>query len=186
MKGEHYATPTSVSKDGRWLVFSSDSADDPTYDLWIEDLENPGQPRRLVDSPKGINESNARISPDARWVAYATNESGRNEVYVVSVESGKRTRVSLDGGYQPRWRGDQQEIFYITDADEVMAASVDAKGDELIFDEPRVLFRAPILGQNDLYDVTSDGQRFLVLTGEQYRPTSATILLNWFERPTTE
>jgi Tol biopolymer transport system component len=186
VKGEHYATPTSVSKDGRWLVFSSDSADDPTYDLWIEDLENPGQPRRLVDSPKGINESNARISPDARWVAYATNESGRNEVYVVNVESGKRTRVSLDGGYQPRWRGDQQEIFYITDADEVMAASVDAKGDELIFDEPRVLFRAPILGQNDLYDVTSDGQRFLVLTGEQYRPTSATILLNWFERPTTE
>jgi Tol biopolymer transport system component len=186
VKGEHYATPSSISKDGRWLVFSSDSADDPTYDIWIEDLENPGQPRRLVDSARGIGEFNARISPDARWVAYATTENGRDEVYVVNVESGKRTRVSLDGGYQPRWRGDQREIFYITDADEVMAASVDEEGGELIFGTPRVLFEAPILGHNNLYDVTGDGQRFLVLTGEQYRPTSATILVNWFERPANE
>jgi Tol biopolymer transport system component len=186
VKGEHYATPSSVSKDGRWLVFVSDSEDDPTYDVWLEDLENPGQPRRLVDSPKGINESNARFSPDVRWVAYATNESGRDEIYVVNVESGRRTRVSPSGGLQPRWRGDQREIFYITNADEIMAASVEAEGDELIFGEPRVLFEAPILGFNDRYDVTSGGQRLLILTGEQYRPTSATILLNWFERPTNE
>jgi Tol biopolymer transport system component len=186
VKGEHYATPTSVSKDGQWLVFSSDSADDPTSDIWIEDLENPGKPRRLVESSKGIDESNGRFSPDARWVAYTTNESGREEVYVVNVESGKRTRVSLSGGFQPRWPSDQREIFYLTNANEIMAASVDVEGDELIFGEPRVLFEAPILGFNDLYDVTSDGQRFLVLTGEQYRPTSATILLNWFERPTNE
>lgn len=186
VKGEHYLTPCSVSKDGRWLVFLSASDDDPTNDIWLEDLENPGQPRRLVDSPKGISESNARFSPDARWVAYATNESGREEVYVVNVESGKRTRVSPNGGFQPRWRGDQREIFYMTHADEIMAASVDAEGDELIFGEPRVLFKAPILGFNDLYDVTSDGQRFLILTGEQYRPTSATILLNWFEKPANE
>jgi len=186
VKGEHYATPSSISKDGRWLVFLSDSDGDPTYDIWLEDLENPGQPRRLVDSPKGIDESNARFSPDTRWVAYATNESGRDEVYVVNVASGKRTRVSLNGGFQPRWRGDQREIFYLTDADEIMAASVDAEGDELVFGEPRVLFQARILGFNDLYDVTKDGQRFLILTGEQYRPTSATVLLNWFERPANE
>lgn len=66
-----------------------------------------------------------------------------------------------------------------------MAVSVGSKGDELILGEPRALFKAPILGFNDLYDVTGDGQRFLVLTGEQYRPTSATILVNWFERPET-
>jgi Tol biopolymer transport system component len=186
VKGEHYATPSSLSRDGRWLVFSSDSADDPTYDLWIEDLENPGQPRRLVDSPKGVGEVNARFSPDDRWVAYATDESGRDEVYVVNVESGKRIRVSPNGGYQPRWRGDQREIFYITDADEIMAASVDLERDELIFGEPRVLFKAPILGHNDLYDVTGDGQRFLILTGEKFRPTSATVLVNWFERPANE
>jgi len=69
-------------------VFGTSSADDPNGDIWIEDLENPGQPRRLVDSPKGIDEFNARISPDARWVAYATSENGRDEVYVVNVESG--------------------------------------------------------------------------------------------------
>ena len=186
VKGEHYATPHSLSRDGRWLVFASDSADDPTYDLWIEDLENPGQPRRLVDSARGINETNARISPDDRWVAYTTDESGRNEVYVVNVESGKRIRVSPSGGFQPRWRGDQRELFYITSADEIVAASVDVEGDELIFGEPRVLFKATLLGHNDLYDVSSDGQRFLILTGEQHRPTSATILLNWFEKPANE
>jgi len=63
---------------------------------------------------------------------------------------------------------------------------VGAERDELVFGEPRVLFKAPILGFNDLYDVTSDGQRFLILTGEQYSPTSATILLNWFEKPAKE
>ncbi|MBI2215285.1 MAG: PD40 domain-containing protein [Acidobacteria bacterium] len=157
----------------------------PTYDRWIEDLENPGKSRRLIDSPKGINEGNGKFSPDATWVAYATNEGGRSEVYVVNVQSGKRIRVSPDGGFQPRWRGDQRELFYLTRADEIMAVSVGSKGDELILGEPRALFKAPILGFNDLYDVTGDGQRFLVLTGEQYRPTSATILVNWFERPET-
>jgi len=63
---------------------------------------------------------------------------------------------------------------------------VGAERDELVFGEPRVLFKAPILGFNDLYDVTGDGQRFLILTGEQYSPTSATILLNWFEKPAKE
>ncbi|HEY5611877.1 MAG TPA: hypothetical protein VIL97_11780, partial [Thermoanaerobaculia bacterium] len=186
VKGEHYATPYQISRDGRWLLFASDSANDPTYDLWIEDLENPGNPRRLIDSPKGISEFDGSFSPDAAWVAFATNEGGRPEVYVVNVQSGKKIRVSRDGGFQPRWRGDQRELFYLTRADEIMAASVESEGDELIIGEPRTLFNAPTLGWNRLYDVTGDGQRFLVLTGEQYRPTSATILVNWFERPATE
>jgi len=186
VRGEHYVTPGSISKDGRWLVFHADSAGEQTADIWLEDLENPGKPRRLHDSPKGVSEFNARLSPDAQWIAYATNESGRKEVYVTNVEFGKRIRVSPDGGFQPLWRGDQREIFYLTPADEIMAVSVGAEGDELVFGEPRVLFKAPILGFNDYYDVTSDGQRFLILTGEQYHPTSATILLNWFERPANE
>jgi serine/threonine-protein kinase len=186
VKGEHYATPNSISRDGRWLVFASDSANDPTYDLWIEDLDNPGKPRRLINSPNGIGEGDGAFSPDASWVAYRANEGAREEVYVVNVQSGKRIRVSRDGGFQPRWRGDQRELFYLTRADEIMAVSVESKGDELIIGEPRALFKAPILGWNRLYDATGDGQRFLVLTGEQYRPTSATILLNWFERPAAD
>lgn len=103
-----------MSRDGRWLVFETDSETDPTHDLWIEDLEHPGNPRRLIGSTRGIDERNGRISRDAAWVAYTTDESGRPEVYVGSVGSGWRVGGSPDGGFQPLWRGDQRELFYLT------------------------------------------------------------------------
>jgi Tol biopolymer transport system component len=181
VRGDHYATPTDLSRDGRRLLYDSDSDGDPTYDLWLEDLESPGHPRRIVDSPKGVNEAGARFSPDGSWVSYSSDESGRNEVYLVHLESGRRIRVSPDGGFQARWRRDGRELFYLTRADEVVAVSIEPGGDAPIVGAPVVLFKAPLLGWNDLYDVSADGRRFLVLTGEQYRPTSATVLLNWFE-----
>jgi len=185
IRGEHYATPYDLSRDGRWLLYGSDSDGDPTYDIWLEDLENPGHPRRIVDSPKGVDEGPARFSPDGSWVAYTGDESGRNEIYLVRPDSGRRIRVSPDGGFYARWRRDGRELFYLTRADEVVAVSIEPGGAEPIVGAPEVLFKAPLLGWNDLYDVTADGQRFLVLTGEQYRPTSATVLLNWFEGPPT-
>jgi len=119
---------------------------------WIEDLENPGKPKRLSGFPEALD--GGGFSPDARWVACATRERGRGEVDVDDLQSGKRIRVSPD--------------------------------DELVVGEPQVLFKAPIPGFNRLYDVTRDGQRFLVPTGERYRPTSATILVNSFQKPVRE
>jgi len=182
MKGDHYLTPESISRDGRWLLFTSDAEHDPSWDIWIEDLENPGKPRMLIDAPNGS--VNASFSPDGHWVAFAMEESGRPEVYVVEVQSGRKARISSNGGFFPLWRGDQRELFYVTPADEVMAVSVESRGDELVAGQPALLFKAPILGSNRLYDVTKDGRRFLILTGEQYRPPSARVLVNWFRKPT--
>ncbi len=183
VKGDHYATPNDLSRDGRWLLFDSDSAGDPTSDLGLDDLGNPGHPRRLLDSPKGVAERDGRFSPDGAWVAYTSDESGRDEIYLVGVASGKRIRVSPGGGLQPRWRRDQRELYYLTRVDEIVAVAIEAGGDGLIVGAPKVLFEAPILGRNGLYDVTADGQRFLILTGERDRPTSARVLLNWFAGP---
>jgi Tol biopolymer transport system component len=181
--GGHYATPYDLSRDGRWLLYGSDSADDPTYDLWIEDLESPGHPQRIVDSPKGVGEGGGRFSPDGSWISYHSDESGRNEIYLVQRATGQRIRVSPDGGFQALWRGDGRELFYLTRADEVVSAAIEPGGDGPMVGAPEVLFKAPILGWNQLYDVTDDGRRFLVLTGEQYHPTTATVLLNWFQSP---
>jgi Tol biopolymer transport system component len=183
VEGDHYATPNDVSPDGRWLLYGSDSADDPTWDLWLEDLENPGQPKRVVDSPKGVGEGGGRFSPDGSWISYHSDESGRNEIYLIQRATGQRIRVSPDGGFQALWRRDGRELFYLTRADEVVSVTIEPGDDAPIVGTPEVLFKAPLLGWNRLYDVTGDGQRFLVLTGEQHRPTTATVLLNWFQSP---
>ena len=73
------------------------------WDMHTHVFSNVSRPGTDLSDWAFIDEFNARISPDARWVAYATSENGRDEVYVVNVESGKRTRVSLDGGYQDEW-----------------------------------------------------------------------------------
>jgi eukaryotic-like serine/threonine-protein kinase len=186
VKGEHHTTPTDLSRDGRWLLYTSNAADDPTDDLWLEDLENPGHPRRIVDSPKGVDEGGARFSPDGSWISYSSDESGRYEIYLVHRESGKRIRVSPDGGLQARWRRDGRELYFLSRARAIVAVSIEPGGSEPTVGAPEVLFKPPILGRNDLYDVTGDGRRFLVLTGEQFHPTSATVLLNWFQRPPGE
>ncbi len=141
-----------------------------------------GEPTRLLNS-KG-NERNGQISPDGRWVAYASDESGEWEIYVVSFPGAAgKWQVSRGGGSEPRWRRDGKEIFYIAPSGMLMAVPVSG---ELTFasGEPVPLFqvrgRAPISSTDVFtYDVAKDGQRFLVnryVKPEHVPPL--TILLN--------
>ena len=97
----------------------------PTLDLMIMSLENPREPPRpLIKTPFG--EPNAEISPDGRWVAYQSNESGRFEIYVrpfPNVDAG-RWLVSTDGGIQPLWSKNGQELFYVGSNGALMSVSV--------------------------------------------------------------
>jgi Tol biopolymer transport system component len=136
-----------------------------------------------------FNVSQARFSPDIRFVAYTSNASGRNEVYVqpFPAAAGGKWMVSQGGGSQPRWRRDGRELFYISADSTLMAVEV-AATPAFTPGVPKALFAAPIWGggtPNNVtrYDVTADGQRFLinVLPPETTAAPAApiTVVLNW-------
>jgi len=112
---------------------------------------------------------NAQFSPDEKWVAYASNETGKWEIYVTSFpEARGRWQVSTGGGEQPRWRGDGKELFYLSSNGKMMAAPVTI-GANFDVGRPVELFqtspRQPVsFNDQVVYDVRPDGQRFLILT----------------------
>ena len=128
---------------------------------------------------------NGQFSPDGKWVAYASNETGKWEVYVTSFPDARgKWQVSSGGGEQPRWRGDGKELFYLSSDDKMMAVPVTTNGN---FDagSPLMLFqtnpRQPIsFNDQFVYDVTRDGQRFLIITQEKQVETAPmSVVLNW-------
>jgi hypothetical protein len=134
----------------------------------------------------GFNEELGRFSPDGRWVAYVSNQSGLGEVYVRefasdlssgSASKGGSVLVSRGGGTAPRWRGDGRELFYLAPDGKMMATDVIA-GEGLRVGTPTVLFQTPpgtVVG-----DVTADGKRFLLVT--PVGPSASvpfTVVLNW-------
>jgi hypothetical protein len=141
-----------------------------------------GEPKRFLSS-KG-SETNGQISPDGKWVAYASDESGNWEIYVTSFPGAAgKWQVSRGGGTEPRWRGDGKELFYIAPSGMLTAVPVNAQS-EFATGTPMPLFqihgRAPISSTDVFtYDVAKDGQRFLVnryVKPEHVPPL--TILLN--------
>jgi protease II len=127
-----------------------------------------------------FNEGQGQFSPDGRWMAYASDESGRREVYVQTFPaSGGKWQISADGGAYPRWRRDGKELFYIAAGQKLMAVVVQtdptfqAGRPQALF-EPR--FFQPIIP----YTVSTDGQRFLVNTPiEEDNSSPVTVVLNW-------
>jgi hypothetical protein len=127
------------------------------------------------------------FSPDGRWLAYMSNESGRDEVYVqpFSVTGlGGTKQISVDGGTEPVWAPDGRELFY-RNGDKMMAVTI-VTDPELSVGTPRLLFEkrflpGPMWARRN-YDVSPDGQRFLMIQREQdLVPTEIIVILNWFE-----
>jgi eukaryotic-like serine/threonine-protein kinase len=129
-----------------------------------------------------FREDRARMSPDGRWIAYGSNESGRIDVYVQPFPAnGKKYKISTAGGEEPQWRGDGKELFYVAGST-VMAAEVHTKGVELVFGIPKKLFDAHLtdVRSRSRLAITKDGQKFLALepVGEDPR-APFTVILNW-------
>ncbi len=170
------------SRDGRYILYVRVVAKTGT-DLWIFDLiERKSAP--FLAAP--FTESQGQFSPDGRWVAYSSDASGRYEIYVRSFTGTAQFQVSNGGGAQARWRGDGKEIYYATSDGKMMAASVEAGGETFQAEAPRVLFEArALLGvsgsgpQGYIYDVTRDGQRFLVIDRGDGGGRSLTLVTNW-------
>jgi Tol biopolymer transport system component len=173
-KSDGWSRPLDWSPDGESLLF--DQADSKTSnDLWILALSGDKKPRPLLDSP--FSETEGRFSPDGRWIAYVSNETGRSEVFVQPYPpSGPKWQVSTSGGTSPRWRRDGKEILYFQPEASRMAVEVKT---EHGFESgiPKKLFDTP-LGRGS--DVTGDGQRLLInLPQGEAANFPVTVVLNW-------
>ncbi|HEY6148426.1 MAG TPA: hypothetical protein VIZ69_12030, partial [Thermoanaerobaculia bacterium] len=170
------------SPDGRVILFRVfDSASN--FELWTLTLDRDRKPVPFLKTAYGV--SHGQFSHDGKWVAYASNESGRWEIHVAPFpEPGGNWRVSSAGGSEPRWREDGKELYYIAPDGKMMAVEM-RDGSPIEAGPARPLFqtrRREHISSADLfsYDVSADGQRFLVNTdvGELASPT-LTVVLNW-------
>jgi serine/threonine protein kinase len=177
--------PSDWSPDGRFLLFFRRS-EKTRNDIWVLPMFGDRSAYSLINSP--ADDVLARFSPDGGWIAYASDESGTDEVYVRSFTPDGRTgadheRVSSSGGTQPIWRRDGKELFYLSPKGEIMSVAVKRSGTGHEFGSPAALFTivTPSSGRVlGTYDVAPDGQRFLIgeLLGESGNATPS-VILNW-------
>jgi Tol biopolymer transport system component len=195
---EYNNFPMSFSPDGQLLAFAEVN---PTtgYDIWVLRLGDTSQGSVQVPSPGSaqvrraepflrtpFNESTPRFSPDGRWLAYISDESGRFEIYVQPYPGpGGKWQISTEGGAEPAWNPNGRELFYRS-GDKMMAVDI-ATQPSFSAGKPRMLFEggySPAYGTSTNYDVSPDGQRFLMIkpneAGEA-APTQINVVLNWFE-----
>ncbi len=126
------------------------------------------------------NVFNPRFSPDGRWIAYFSSDSGRLEVYVAPFpSSGARWQISTNGGIYPVWRRDGKEIYYYASDTTLTAVEVSARGSEFQVGDARPLFRFNTPNPGADYDVSFDGRRFLVNYSPQDTITPITLVVNW-------
>lgn len=157
--------PTSWSVDGRWIAYyGRPTTPHAHWQMWLLPLNGPGTPREIL-----VNEFVQRFpvfSPDGSWLAYQSNESGQDEIYAIRFpELTGKVRLSTEGGVQPRWRRDGQELFYVSRNNRLMSIPLKGRGPNLTFAATRELFPiAPPGIPGYWYDATADGQRFLVET----------------------
>jgi Tol biopolymer transport system component len=179
--GDKYAT--SSSQDGRFLLYTAKDPETKS-DLWVLPLQGDRKPIPFLRTK--FNEGSGQFSPDGRWIAYTSDESGSDEIYAREFSSGSaqgswdaggKWLISKGGGTDPRWRGDGKELFYVASDGKLMAVDISATP---IFraGAPRPLFQLPpgFIGG----DVTADGRRFLIgVPMAQSASVPFTVVLNW-------
>ncbi|HEU5258697.1 MAG TPA: protein kinase [Vicinamibacterales bacterium] len=175
------------SPDGKFLLYLVRSNDLSlrTVDLWLLPLSGDRKPIPFLTTP--FREGRGQFSPDGKWIAYTSDESGRNEVYVQSFPpSGSKWRISSNGGDWARWRKDGKELFYVAPDRKLQSVSVQTVAGSPQFETPRALFVLPITltlaGGQMLpysYDVMPDGQRFLALAPATTESPPLTVIVNW-------
>jgi serine/threonine protein kinase/Tol biopolymer transport system component len=167
--------PTDWSRDGKYVLYGRGP------DLWF--LTFP-ELRATQFLKAASTLKTGRFSPDGKWVAYSSNESGRWEIYVTSFpEAHGKWQVSNTGGDQPRWRGDGKELFYLSTDSKIMAVPVKT-GTNFDAGTPTALFQAnprEMVATSELfsYDVSNDGQKFLVNASLKTAMTPMSVVLNW-------
>ena len=178
--------PLDLSRDGGYLLYGQGiDIGRSKSQLWVYPTNGDRSPYRLLEGDSV--ETDGQFSPDGRWVAYVSNLSGREEVYVVpfhahsgtSPATTERVQVSLAGGRAPRWRRDGKEIFYLGTDDTLMSVRVADRGTTLEPGAAQALFRMNPGYHIFPYDVSPDGKRFIVNTATTEKAAPITLVQNW-------
>ena len=185
------AYPNSVSPDGRYLVYMKRLNQDQTGNhIWALPLfterkpangkNGDGKPFPIAQS--AFDERAPEVSPDGKWMAYQSSESGRPETYITAFPTGgAKWQVSSNGGSSPKWRRDGKELFFLDPQDNMVAVDVNASGNAVKLGTPHMLFQAVGI-QRDFgpYDVTADGKKFLINSGNLKEGMDpVTLVQNW-------
>jgi serine/threonine protein kinase len=188
------AWATDWSRDGRFLLFSRGGmANHNDADIWVLPLIGERNPILFLHGAGTAYD--AQFSPDGRWVAYTSGESGRHEVYVTSFDAtkflkdggsrptpGGKWQISTAGGGVPRWRRDGKELFYIGPENTIMAVEVEGKGASFEIGRGQRLFIAPVSPFSAAYDVAPDGQRFVMSASPEAETLPLVLMVNWTAR----
>jgi serine/threonine-protein kinase len=170
--------PSSVSPDGAMLAFVRQSVD-TAGDIYVTNLRGESKPHAVLNTP--AYEGGAQFSPDGRWMAYASDESGQMQVYLRPFPGpDRKVPVSTQGGTQPLWNKNGKELFYRNE-NKMMVVDVSMSPDPVL-SQPRQLFEqryAFLTITVPNYDVSSDGQRFLMVKDES-GSGRLNVVLNWF------
>jgi serine/threonine protein kinase len=189
--GDASAYPSSVSPDGRYLVYMkrlnpNQTGNDQTGNhIWALPLSAEGKPADGKPFPivqDAFDEKAPIVSPDGTWLAYQSNESGRAEIYITAFPAGgAKWQVSSNGGTMPKWRRDGKELFFADPQDNIVAVDVNTSGNAVKLGAPHALFQAVGI-QRDFgpFDVTADGKKFLINSGNLKEGTEpVTLVQNW-------
>jgi Tol biopolymer transport system component len=182
----HEVMPTDWSRDGEW-VLSRERDSETGFDIWKVPVTPDGALRKGVAPTPYLrtrfNEQHARFSPELtpRWVAYSSDESGREEVYVDSFpEPHGRVLVSNTGGTIPQWASSGRQLFYVSLDEMVMSVDLSFGSDRVRPSEPRPLFRLPVRSPAGYtYQLSRDGKRFIIVTRPETTPPSLAMVINW-------
>jgi serine/threonine-protein kinase len=184
-EGEYHMQPKSWSADGNVMVHTEGLNPETGIDIWMLKLDGDRKPERFLHSRS--NEIQPVFSPDGQWIAYATNESGREEVYVRPYPGpGDITPISTDGGMEPVWSPDGKTLYYRDiNGSKMMAVSFITEP-ELQVGEPELQFEGKYLGGSPWgrnYDLSPDGTRFIMIRdeGQSVQSTQIKVILNWSE-----
>ena len=178
-----FKRPTDISTDGKYLAYYAQDADSSS-DIWILPLTAGAKPLPYLRTP--FTEWDGQFSPDGKWIAYVSDESGRREIYVQSFPTGKgKWQISTAGGVYPLWARSGNELFFST-LDDVLTAVAITTSPSIAIGQSTALFQiphgAPYAESDDIfsYEVSADGQRFLLnKPTESMRPSYITLALNW-------
>jgi len=193
--GKTMQVPCSFSPDGKWLAYDQRSADFRVSEAYTVPVEGDRDHPRLGKAEAFVRSPSAgtlpAFSPDGRWLAYSSNESGDRELYVRPFPGpGGRSQISTGGGSHPIWSRDGRKLFFLTPGKRIMVVAYTAGSDSFSPGKPQVWSQQtlPSLGGNYPYDLAPDGERFAVVldpdaAGERdQRPTDrVTVLLNFFD-----
>ena len=171
-----FNAPWDWSSDAKFILYSENDPN-TNRDIWVLPVGTDQKPYPLLSTQ--FNEGYAQFSPDGKWVAYLSNETGSDELYVARFDNPlNRRRISQAGARQPRWSRDGKELFYLTGDGRLMAIPLKS-GDQLQMGQAIALFKLDSI-VNDSYDVDISGQRFVVITTDRLgRATPFTLVLNW-------